>query len=181
MPSNYWNKQYYRTLLFGKKSTPHCVIELSTREVKRIRPNTIHLGDLTFVNDKEDNTILSIYKNVVYGSGVKFKPKQFKELNSMKRYDCINLHQMTRNYIAITANKKYCIGNDVTTVPASYRHSSKDKGKKRVRKGETNNGHGSGLYCCSVVFYQIVIKVNQVKCFGMMRLQKSLSSPKITS
>ena len=74
-----------------------------------MRPNTIHLGNLTFVNDKEENTILSIYNNVVYGGGVKFKPKQFKELVSMKRYDCINLHQMTRNYIAITANKNDCI------------------------------------------------------------------------
>ena len=44
-----------------------------------MRGNTIHLGDLLFVNDKEDNTILSSYKNFVYGDGVKFKPKHCKE------------------------------------------------------------------------------------------------------
>ena len=39
----------------------------------------IYLEDLSFVNDKEDNTILSTYKNVVYGCGVKFKPKYYEE------------------------------------------------------------------------------------------------------
>jgi len=112
-----------------------------------MRGNTIHLGDLSFVKDKEENTILSSNNFFVYGGGVKFKPTHYEELDSMKRYDLINLHQMTRNYIAITANKKDCIGNcdDVTAVPASYRQSTMDKGKKRIRKGTTNDGNGSGI------------------------------------
>ena len=119
-----------------KNLTPHHIIELSTREVERMRCNTIHLEDLSFVNDKEDNTILSTYKKIVYGCGVKFKPKHYEEFNCIKRYNLINLHQMSRNYIAITANKNDCIENydDVIAVPASYRHSSINKGKKRKIK-----------------------------------------------
>ena len=112
-----------------------------------MRSNTIHMGDLSFVNDKEDNTILSTYKNVVYGCGVKFKPKHYEELNCIRRYDPINLHQMTRNYTSITANKIDFIENydDVIAVPVSYRQSSIDKGKERARKGKSKDDHGSGI------------------------------------
>lgn len=109
--------------------TLHCTIEFSTREVERMRCYTIHLEDLSFANDKEYNTILSTYKNVVYDCGVKFKPKHYEELNCIKRYNLINLHRMTKNYISITANKHDCIENydDVIAVPSSYRQSSIDK------------------------------------------------------
>ena len=52
---------------------------------------------------------------------------------------------MKRNYIAITVNKQDCVGtcDDVIAIPASYRHSSMDIGNKRVRKGNTDIGHGS--------------------------------------
>ena len=110
--------------------------------MKRLRGNSIHLGALSFVNDKEDNTILSSYKNVVYGRGVKFDSKHYEEAESMHRYDLLNLHKMKRNYIAITANKQDCVGNcdDVTAIPASYRQSTIDKGKKRVRKRKKQGG-----------------------------------------
>ena len=87
--------------------------------MKRMRGYIIHLGALSFVNDKEDNTILSSYKNVVYGRGVKFDSKHYEEADSMHRYDLLNMHKMKRNYIAITANKRDCVGNcdDVDAIP----------------------------------------------------------------
>ena len=45
-----------------EKKTPHYIIELSVREVKIIKDNIIHIGDLYFSNDKNANTILSFKK-----------------------------------------------------------------------------------------------------------------------
>lgn len=45
------------------------------RDVKRMKSNIIHIRDLFFVDDKEENTILSSYINVAYGCNVKFSTK----------------------------------------------------------------------------------------------------------
>ena len=73
--------------------------------------NTIHLGDLFFVNDKEENTILASHKNVVYNGGVKPTAKYYDEFTIKKRDDQVNLNKIERNYITITGNKKNCIRN----------------------------------------------------------------------
>ena len=90
---------------------PHCIIKLSTCEVKRMSRHTIHLGDLFFVNDKDKNTILASYKNVVYGGGVKPTAKYYDKFGIKKRYNQVNLNKIERNYITITGNKKDCIRN----------------------------------------------------------------------
>ena len=109
--------------------------------------NIIHISDLSFFNDKEDNTILSSYKEVLYGGGVIFSAKYYDELDSRKRYDLINLNKIDSDYIAITANKNDCIGNcdNVTSIPVSYRQSSVDIIKKRAKKGKAKDGNGSGI------------------------------------
>ena len=132
-----------------------------------MRDNSIHLGALSFVNDKEDNTILSSYKNVVYGRGVKFDSKHYEEADSMHRYDLLNMHKMKRNYIAITANMKDCVWNcdDVTAIPASYRQSSIDKGNKRVRKrSKQAGGQGSGIV---LLFLCVFPPSNKTKLNGI--------------
>ena len=117
------------------------------REVKRMKGNSIHIGALTFVNDKEENTILSSFKDVTYGCNINSTRKYFGVLRGKTKFDQVNLNKMKWNYIAITANKSDVIGNckDVTCVPASYRGSSADKSNKRVRKGKDQEVNGSGI------------------------------------
>ena len=117
------------------------------REVKRIIVNSIHIGDLSFVNDKEENTILSSFKHVSYGCKIYSTAKYFGELQSKKKYNQVNLNKINKNYTAITANKSNLIGNcnDVTCVPISYRRSSIHKSNKRIRKGKVQDVNGSGI------------------------------------
>ena len=85
---------------------------------------------------------------------------------------------MTRNYIAITDNKNDRIAkyNDVIAVPASYRQSSIDKGKKWARKGNSKDNHGSGIVLLFLCVLSNNIRLNQVECIGTMMLPQSLSS-----
>ena len=117
------------------------------REVKRMIVNSIHIGDLSFVNDKGENTILSSFKYPRYGCNINSTAKYFGELQSKTKYDQVNLSKIKRNYIAVTADKSNLIGNcnDVTCVPVSYRHSSVDKSNKKVRNGKAQDVNGSGI------------------------------------
>ena len=46
-----------------------------------MRGNSIHLGALSFVNDKEENTILSSFKDVTYVSNINSTAKYFGEFH----------------------------------------------------------------------------------------------------
>ena len=140
-----------------KNPSPHCIIELSPREVKRMKENTIHLGGMSIKNDKQQKTIVTSYNQVQYGKNV--KSGTTNKYHDGNRYDKVNLNKMSRNFIAITANKEDCIDNtdDVASVPASYRRRSShfDTGKVENGSGKEDNCSGIMLLFLGVMDVEV--------------------------
>ena len=97
-----------------------------------MKDNIIHLGKLSFDDDKEEQTIISSYRNLIYGLGVKYMAKYFGETDNKTRYDLVNLIKIKKEPYKITANKIDCIGksNHFVFVPASYIQISVDESHK---------------------------------------------------
>ena len=69
-----------------KNPSYHCIIELSAREVKKMKDNTIHLGGLLIINDKQQKMIVTSYNQVQYG---KKTENQVQQTNTMSEIDII--------------------------------------------------------------------------------------------
>ena len=87
---------------------PHCIIELSLCEVKKLRKNIIHLGDVTYHNDLAKKIVTS-YANISYGDNI--KSNFHKKYHKNDRYDLLNIHKMSRNFMAITKDKYNYVNN----------------------------------------------------------------------
>lgn len=69
---------------------------------------------------------------MTYGCNIRSNKASYADNDRLHKYDKINLHKIKRKFIAITANKSEIVDNqqDIVTVAASYRRSSKDFQKK---------------------------------------------------
>ena len=86
---------------------------------------------------------------MAYGCNVKSSVtvNYFQEIDTKTRYDHVNINNIKRNFIAITAHKVDCIYNshNVTSVPVTYRRNSIYKNHKRYHKVKVEHENGSWI------------------------------------
>ena len=75
------------------------LIELTNRQLKRWKDNSIHISNFWFDSKKKNKNIY--YKNMTIGTNI----------NTTKRNDLtrLNLHKSKKNMIIITASKEECL------------------------------------------------------------------------
>ena len=112
------------TRSFEKKSSPpHVIIELSTRELKRLKDNTIHLDGLCFC----DTSKTLVWSKVSYGRNVKLnKNPPTSKLNAS--YDKLNLNRTKYSRTLITASKQECMNHMPSLITSCSTHNIEPSG-----------------------------------------------------
>lgn len=77
-----------------KNLSSHCIAELYAREVRRMIDNTIHIGDLLYINNEQQKTIVTSYNLVQYEKNV--KSGTTNKYHEQYGYDKLNLNKISR-------------------------------------------------------------------------------------
>ena len=78
-----------KAIMNSKLDSPHCLMEMSTSEVKVLEKNMITLGGLSYERTNKKGHIISTYENIHFGEGV----------HVIERSSLINGEQMKRTEI----------------------------------------------------------------------------------
>ena len=93
------------SLLYNSKiQAPTTLIELSVRDLKRFKENSIHLNGLLQVNGESKDSDQTIYSQVTYGSYLSISKKKL-DIGEQKWYQYVNMDKTKNRYMIITANK----------------------------------------------------------------------------
>ena len=76
-------KNEFSKKLETSKEPPTILIELSLRQWHRLKPNSIHLSDVSIVNSDKKNVLHNkvYYNSIEYGSNIQLQENNFKSRN----------------------------------------------------------------------------------------------------
>ena len=76
-------KNEFSKKLETSKEPPTILIELSLRQWQRLKPNSVHLSDVSIVNSDKKNVLHNkvYYNSIEYGSNIQLQENNFKSRN----------------------------------------------------------------------------------------------------
>ena len=87
------------SLLYNSKiQAPTTLIELSVRDLKRFKENSIHLDDLLQVNGESKDSDQTIYGQVIYGSHLSISKKKV-DIVVQEWYQYVNMDKIKNRYM----------------------------------------------------------------------------------
>ena len=106
-----------------KSSSPHVLVELSTKEHKRHQYNTIHLQGLSLCESSKT----LIWSKVTYGSNIKLKKKSTCSTSDLK-YDELCLNRTKYSRVIVTASKEECSKHLPSLITSCSTHNIEPSG-----------------------------------------------------
>ena len=100
---------------------PHVLMELSKKELKRLKDNSLHLDGLSICLSSKN----LIWNTVTYGKNIKMK-KTSSCSTPDERYDELNYSRMNR--MIVTASKKDCMSYMPNLIISSSTHNTEPSG-----------------------------------------------------
>ena len=112
------------------KCTPHCLIELSNKDLEKMRCNSIHLSGMKL--NQEGKAMHITYENIQKGKYINLQKKKDKSSNIIK----LEIEKTKHQYVVITASKEECIRMIPETICLNFsknHHSLHKEGDNRCK------------------------------------------------